>query len=115
MSKARGCQSPERLTLKDGAVVMFTRNDPDGRFVNGTTGVVVEAAGAMAGQWSRLKDGSMVTAEPMAWEVIEPEPEERDIGRPKCGDYSRASPRFRSVSAGRSRCIRPKACRWTRP
>ena len=36
----RGCLSPERLDLKKGAVVMFTKNDPDGRFVNGTLGVV---------------------------------------------------------------------------
>ena len=39
-------------------------------------------AGAMAGRWLRLKDGSIITAEPMAWEVPEPEPEEHDIGRP---------------------------------
>ncbi len=36
----RGCLSPEKLDLKIGAVVMFTKNDPDGRFVNGTLGVV---------------------------------------------------------------------------
>lgn len=36
----RGCLSPDRLDLKRGAVVMFTKNDPDGRFVNGTLGVV---------------------------------------------------------------------------
>ena len=36
----RGCLSPERLELKQGAVVMFTKNDPAGRYVNGTLGVV---------------------------------------------------------------------------
>jgi ATP-dependent DNA helicase PIF1 len=36
----RGCLSPERLELKQGAVVMFTKNDPTGRYVNGTLGVV---------------------------------------------------------------------------
>jgi ATP-dependent DNA helicase PIF1 len=37
----RGCLSPELLALKIGARVMFTKNDPNRRFVNGTTGVVV--------------------------------------------------------------------------
>jgi ATP-dependent DNA helicase PIF1 len=37
----RGCLSPEKLTLKIGAHVMFTKNDtPRRRFVNGTTGTV---------------------------------------------------------------------------
>lgn len=37
----RGCLSPEVLSLKVGAKVMFTRNDQARRFVNGTLGVVV--------------------------------------------------------------------------
>ena len=37
----RGCLSPEVLELKEGAAVMFTKNSPQGRFVNGTLGVVV--------------------------------------------------------------------------
>jgi len=36
----RGCLSPERLELKQGAVVMLTKNDPAGRYVNGTFGVI---------------------------------------------------------------------------
>jgi len=36
----RGCLSPEMLVLKEGAKVMFTKNDPAGAFVNGTLGVV---------------------------------------------------------------------------
>lgn len=36
----RGCLSPEQLLLKEGARVMFTKNDPAGKFVNGTLGVV---------------------------------------------------------------------------
>ena len=79
---ARGCQSPERFTLKDGSVVMFTRNDPAGRFVNGTTGVVVDACGRDGWPVVETRGGSIITADPMAWEVLEPEPEERDIGRP---------------------------------
>jgi ATP-dependent DNA helicase PIF1 len=37
----RGCLSPEVLTLKVGARVMFTKNDVQHRsYVNGTLGVV---------------------------------------------------------------------------
>lgn len=36
------CLSPERLTLKVGAKVMFTKNDVDKRWVNGTQGEVVQ-------------------------------------------------------------------------
>lgn len=35
------CLSPERLTLKIGAKVMFTKNDKDKQWVNGTQGEVV--------------------------------------------------------------------------
>jgi ATP-dependent exoDNAse (exonuclease V) alpha subunit len=67
----RGCQSPEALTLKDGATVIFTRNDPDGRFVNGTTGVVADVRGEDGWPVVELKNGSMVTAEPVSWEIVE--------------------------------------------
>jgi hypothetical protein len=36
----RDCLSPARLTLKVGARVMFTRNDVNGQYVNGTLGTV---------------------------------------------------------------------------
>ena len=72
----RGCQSPEVLKLKDSAAVIFTRNDPDGRFVNGTTGVVVEACGKSGWPTVRLKDGDEVSAEPMEWEIVEQAKEE---------------------------------------
>jgi ATP-dependent DNA helicase PIF1 len=34
------CLSPERLALKTGARVMFTKNHPEGRYVNGTLGEI---------------------------------------------------------------------------
>jgi len=37
----RGCLSPETLTLKEGAVVMCTKNNPAASYVNGTLGVVI--------------------------------------------------------------------------
>ena len=36
----KGCLSPERLKLKQGAAVMFTKNHPQGKYVNGTLGTV---------------------------------------------------------------------------
>ncbi len=38
----RGCLSPETLTLKIGARVMFTKNNFQEGFVNGTTGIVID-------------------------------------------------------------------------
>ncbi|MDD2657407.1 MAG: AAA family ATPase [Candidatus Pacebacteria bacterium] len=73
----RGCLSPETLELKEGAAVMFTKNSPQGRFVNGTLGVVVgsdssgmpivEIRSPSTGSGHRLR----VTAEPMEWNLEE--------------------------------------------
>lgn len=41
----RGCLAPEELKLKKGAVVMFIKNDPENRYVNGTLGTVVDFTG----------------------------------------------------------------------
>ena len=38
----RGCLSPEKLVLKEGAIVMFTRNNFDAGYVNGSIGKVVK-------------------------------------------------------------------------
>ncbi len=66
----RGCLSPELLTLKKGAVVMFTKNSPQGNFVNGTLGTVVEFESS-GFPVVETRDGSQVTAEPMEWQVEE--------------------------------------------
>jgi hypothetical protein len=41
-SLIRNCLSPEFLKLKKGAKVIFTKNDIEGKYVNGTMGIVVE-------------------------------------------------------------------------
>ena len=66
----RGCLSPEILELKIGAVVMFTKNSPQGKFVNGTLGVVNgwDAAGLPI---IETKDGLHVATEPMEWQLEE--------------------------------------------
>lgn len=66
----RGCLSPEVLELKQGASVMFTKNAPQGRFVNGTLGVVKTWA-ADGLPVVETREGAVVTAEPMEWQLEE--------------------------------------------
>ncbi len=66
----RGCLSPEILELKDGAAVMFTKNSPQGKFVNGTLGVV-QGWGAEGNPIVKTKGGFKITTEPMEWQVEE--------------------------------------------
>ena len=66
----RGCLSPEILELKEGATVMFTKNSPQGRFVNGTLGVVI-GWGANGSPIVKTKDGLKITTEPMEWQLEE--------------------------------------------
>lgn len=65
----RGCLSPEELVLKVGAAVMFTRNNPQLGFANGTLGTVVKVADVSGYPVVRTFDGELVTAEPMEWRV----------------------------------------------
>jgi len=66
----RGCLSPETLELKEGAAVMFTKNSPQGKFVNGTLGVVTgwDTDGSPI---VKTKDGLRITTEPMEWQLEE--------------------------------------------
>ena len=69
----RGCLSPERLDLKIGAVVMFTKNDPDGRFVNGTLGAVSDFSHEDGYPVVITKGGQTVFTKPAEWKVNEDE------------------------------------------
>lgn len=66
----RGCLSPETLELKEGAIVMFTKNSPQGRFVNGTLGVIRDwdASGQPIVE---TKEGLRISTEPMEWQLEE--------------------------------------------
>src|SRR3989344_3614384 len=66
----RGWLSPEMLELKEGAAVMFTKNSPQGKFVNGTLGAVTgfDSSGMPI---VKTKDGTRVAAEPMEWNLEE--------------------------------------------
>ncbi len=64
----RGCLSPEVLSLKIGARVMFTKNNPDGSFVNGTLGEVEKFADD-GNPIIRTLHGRRIFTEPMEWVV----------------------------------------------
>ncbi|WP_243854542.1 ATP-dependent DNA helicase [Canibacter zhoujuaniae] len=62
--KQHSFPADETLELKVGAQVMFLRNDPDGRWVNGTIGVVSRIAGNV---WVEI-DHEEHEVEPTVWE-----------------------------------------------
>lgn len=67
----RGCLSPANLELKEGAVVMFTRNDPAFRYVNGTLGVVEGFEEDDGPPVVRTRSGKRIVAEPAKWKIDE--------------------------------------------
>lgn len=70
-SLARNCLSPEMLELKEEAMVMFTKNNFEKGYVNGTLGRVV--AFDQKDGWPIVKtsDNRTIKAEPTTWEVVE--------------------------------------------
>lgn len=67
----RGCLSPDRLDLKEEAVVMFTKNDPAGRYVNGTLGLVEAFDPETGSPVVRTRVGKRIVAEPVTWKIEE--------------------------------------------
>ena len=65
----RGCLSPEVLSLKIGARVMFTKNDVAGRFVNGTIGTITEFAKETGTPVVKTDFGRTLLAEPLEWNI----------------------------------------------
>lgn len=65
----KGCLSPQKLELKLGAKVMFTKNNSDKGFVNGTLGVVC----GFENNFPVVQVGKTlkITAEPMEWSVMD--------------------------------------------
>ena len=66
----KGCLSPEVLTLKVGAKVMFTKNNPKAGFVNGTLGEIKEL-NSYGFPTVCTKSGKNIVAESMDWTVEE--------------------------------------------
>lgn len=69
----KNCLSPEHLTLKVGAVVMFTANKPSKGYLNGTIGVVESLASKSDEDVPliRLLDGSKVVPEMNSWKAYD--------------------------------------------
>ncbi len=67
----RGCLSPENLTLKMGARVMCTKNNPTKNYVNGSTGEVVDFDKERGFPVVQLSSGRVVCVEPETWSVDE--------------------------------------------
>lgn len=66
----KSCLSPENLELKVGARVMFTKNHPEGLYVNGTLGIVKEFNNY--GDPIVLTNGGMeIQVSPQSWKVEE--------------------------------------------
>jgi ATP-dependent exoDNAse (exonuclease V) alpha subunit len=61
----RGCLAPESLALKEGAEVMFVKNDHGGQYANGTQGTVTgfKAKGPIV----KTRAGKAIHAEPASW------------------------------------------------
>lgn len=66
----RGCLSPEILELKEGAAVMFTKNSPQGKFVNGTLGFV-QGFDASSMPIVETKEGLTLSTDRMEWQLEE--------------------------------------------
>lgn len=67
----RGCLSPERLELKIGATVMFTKNNSGAGYVNGTLGTVIGFTEEKKYPIVKTKDGMKIETEPMEWTIAE--------------------------------------------
>ncbi len=69
-SLKEGCLAPEKLVLKQGAAVMFVKNNFEKDYVNGTLGTV---SGFDESNFPviTLRNGNVLTAEPATWSVEE--------------------------------------------
>lgn len=65
----RGCLSPEKLILKIGARVMFTRNNLGEGYVNGSIGDVVNFDEESTWPIVRMKSGRTITVKPEVWSI----------------------------------------------
>lgn len=67
----KGCLSPEILSLKIGAAVMFTKNSPREGFVNGTLGTVSGFSRTTGYPMIKIRGGRTIEVSPLDWTVEE--------------------------------------------
>lgn len=65
----KSCLAPEYLRLKKGAFVMFVKNSPEKKFVNGTLGTVVDFAKETDYPIVETRDGRRIETKPETWEM----------------------------------------------
>lgn len=65
----KSCLAQENLILKVGALVMFIKNSPDKRYVNGSIGVVESFEDLTGYPIVKLQNGKTVVASPDTWEL----------------------------------------------
>ncbi len=66
----KSCLSPEKLELKKGARVMFTKNQMEGGYVNGTLGVVSDF-NSFGDPIVRTASGMLFSVSPQSWKIEE--------------------------------------------
>jgi hypothetical protein len=66
----KSCLSPEVLVLKKGAKVMFTKNDKEGEYVNGTLGVI-DDFNSYGDPIVRTVSGKLIQAQHQSWQIEE--------------------------------------------
>lgn len=64
----KSVQAPELVELKKGAKVMFVKNNPDGGYINGTLGEVIDYSD-VGFPLVKLLDGKTIIAEQDSWSV----------------------------------------------
>ncbi len=69
-SLKKSCLSPEELVLKKGARVMFTKNQPEGGYVNGTLGVVKDFS-SFGDPIVETNNGMTFHVSPQPWKIEE--------------------------------------------
>lgn len=68
-SLQRHCLSPFQLELKIGAKVMFTKNNPELKFVNGTLGEIIGFSHDNSQPIVETRSGRTIVVEPMEWAI----------------------------------------------
>lgn len=76
----KGCLAPEKLVLKQGAKVMFVKNNFDKGYINGTLGKVIEFNEENLPIVETL-EGERITAEPVSWTIEEEEKVKAEISQ----------------------------------
>jgi len=67
----KNCLSPERLALKVGAKIMFTKNHMEGKYVNGTLGEVLSFSSTSGLPIVKTRDGMTFEVATTEWSIMD--------------------------------------------